>query len=446
VALSDIVQVQVNINTSTVAQQGFGTPLIYAHHPFPERVLSFKASGWSAQMVAAGFNVASAAYRTAAEIMAQSPRPVTFKVGRRTDPDTQVVAIIPIAAMSALGHVVTVVAPDGTTETGTFVSDASATVAEIATGVAAVINAMAAAVTAVPSATEVVVTADATDRIYSYTLGTNLRLEDRSVVTAANITTDLNAIEEEDGDWYALALASSAPDAIKAVADWVEGHGKIFVASTHDSRPLTNATDDVVSYVQDEQLSRTHVAYNSRAGDFYGAGWSAALLPYEPGQADWKFKVVRGAQTDKLTPQQETYLLGKGGSYYERVIEGANMTGAAKGGDGMFLDLVQLKDWMTARVTEGIVGMLAASPKVSFTDQGAGNSIWGVLKNVVERGIQNDAIDGDPDTYSIYVPKRAELDPADRAARRWPGCVLNVTPTGAIHSVGVLTINLNVAG
>jgi hypothetical protein len=210
-------------------------------------------------------------------------------------------------------------------------------------------------------------------------------------------------------------------------------------------RPLSAATDDIVASIDAQNYARTHVAYNSRAGTFYGAAWLSALLPYEPGQADWKFKQLKGIYADKLSATDSQRLTQKGGSFYEAIVKGRDMTGAAIGGDGVFLDLTQLSDWSVARIQEGIIGMLTSSPKTAFTDQDAGNKIWGVLKNVIDQGIQNEAIDDDPETYNVYVPKRAELSPADRAARRWTGNSLSFRPTGAVHSVDTIYVYLNVA-
>ncbi len=443
-ALEDVVNVQVTINQSTVAQQGFGVPLVYAPTPFPDLVRTYKASSWRTAMLADGFSASGSAFACAAQMMKQSPRPAEFKVGKRTAPETQVVRLVPTAQNAAV-YRVTIEAPDGTSETASFTSDASATVAEIATGLAAAVNALTVAVTADgASGTHVVVTADAPDRIYSvHSLTPNLSRENHT--TATNIGADLDAIEAYDGDWYGLALASSAPPVIEAAADWIETRRKILVASTDDARALAAVTDDIVSSIDAQNYARTHVAYNSRAGTFYGASWLAALLPYEPGQADWKFKQLKGVYTDKLTATEAQRLLGKGGSYNEPVVRGRDMTGAAVGGDGVFLDLTQLTDWSVARIQEGIIAMLTSSPKTAFTDQDAGSKIWGVLKNVLDQGIQNGAIDDDPETYAIYVPKRAELDPADRAARRWTGNALTYRPTGAVHSVGTINVYLNVA-
>lgn len=454
-ALSDVVYVVVNVNQSTVAQQGFGVPLIYAHHTHSERVLTFKASNWDSAMTALepqGLGPGTAAYQCAAAMMRQSPRPIEFKVGRRSKAERQVVHLIPSGGSGSaeIAWAVTIESPYGTSETATFAGDAATTIAAACTGLAAAINALTDTdVTADGSGgTFVQVTADDDNYIYSFHSLKRLTLEDHTDLPDnegdPTVAQDLTAIREADNDWYALCLPSSSPDHIEACADWIEGQEKIFVAQTHDYRPLTSATDDVVSSIKAQGYDRTHVAYNSRAGTFYGAAWTAVMLPYEPGQADWKFKLVKGVVADKLTATEENYLLDKNGSYYEPLIKGRDATGAAKGGSGLFLDLKQLSDWLAARTVEGIVSMLTASPKVPFTDQGAGNSIWGVLKSVLDQGIQNTAIDEDPDTWSIVVPKRAQLPPADVQARNWSGCILNCMPTGAVHSVKPIVINLNV--
>ena len=258
-ALEDVVNVTVTINQSTVAQQGFGTPLIYAPTPTAELVRTYGASSWRAAMIADGFTTGSTAFKCAEQMMKQSPRPTEFKVGKRTSPETQVLWLLPVVQNSA-AYRVAFEAPDGSTETAGFTSDASASIAEIVTGLATAINGLTMAITADgTSGTHVVVTADAADRLFSaHSITPNLSRENHA--TATGVGTDLDAIEAYDSDWYGLALASSAPPAIEAAADWIETRRKIFVASTDDMRTLTAATDDIASSIDAQNYARTHVA------------------------------------------------------------------------------------------------------------------------------------------------------------------------------------------
>lgn len=444
-ALEDVVNVVVNINQATVAQQGFGTPLIYGYHLLSDRVLTFKAGTWSAAMIDEGFTKDSAVYRCAEKMMIQSPRPATFKVGRATSPLTQIAGIKVLSAVEGAAYKVTVRAPDGTEQSAAYVALAADTPTIIATGLATAIDAMT-AVSASATADVVTVTS-AEDRMNSITVGEGLTLTDKTVANASEISDDLDAIRDLDNDWYALCLTTGAPDAIMAAATWVEANRKLMVASTSDHALLEEvspALSDIATDIEELGYVRTHVAYHSKDGEFYGPAWTSKMLVWEPGQADWKFKTLAGVTTDKLTPTEEMRLLGKNASYYES-LAGEPSTGAAMGGDGTFLDLVQLSDWLRARATEGIVRGLKGPPKTAFTDEGGGNMIWGVLRNVALRGIDNTAIVEDPATWSVFVPKKKDLDPADVVARRWTGAILNVTPTGAVHSVGTITININVA-
>jgi hypothetical protein len=445
-ALEDVVNVVVNINQATIAQQGFGTPLIYAYHPLPNRVMTFRAGDWSSAMLAEGFDQDSGAYRCAEVMMMQSPRPVRFKVGRATTAPTQTTRLTISTALENTPYRVTARAPDGAVSSVVYVSVPGDTGLTIATGLAAVLGSVD-GLTAEATGTEVSVAPAEPDRLWSfYDISPIITVSDLTTVAAGEIEGDLNLIRDLDNDWYALCLTTGAPDAIAQAAPWVESNRKIMVASTADSSVLATsvpAARDIASDIKGLGLLRTHVAYHSRAGQYYGPAWMSAMLPYEPGQADWKFKELKGVTPDKLTATQETALLGKNASYYETLV-GEPSTGAAKGSEGTFLDLVQLSDWLRARTTEGIVRMLKSAPKVPFTDQGGGNSIWGVLRNVALQAIHNSAVEEDPTTWSVFVPKKKDLDPALVIARTWDGCILNVTPTGAVHSVGTITVNINV--
>lgn len=453
-ALEDVVNVQVNINQATVAQQGFGVPLIYGHHDLPFRVMTFRAGDWNKAMVDEGFDKASAIYQCAEQMMMQSPRPATFKVGRATSALVQLVSFAPTTEAEGTNFSVEVTLPDGSKESAVYVAIPGDTFATICDGLAAALDTIAGiSAEASTNGTAVEVTSDS-DQIVSYAVSKTLDVSDRTTIDPAEVASDLDAIRDEDDGWYALCLTSGSPELILAAAEWVEINRKLMVASTSDSsvfdpegglvRDAQPERTDIAWSVSSLGYVRTHVAYHSQDGQFYGPTWASMMITWEPGQADWKFKTLRGVTVDKITSTQESWLLKKNASYYES-LAGEPSTGAAMGGDGTFLDLVQLSDWLRARITEGIVAMFKGPPKVPFTDEGGGNAIWGVLRGVALLAITNTAIMDDPNSWSVFVPKRATLPPADIIARRWTGAILNVTPTGAVHSVDTIVVNVNVA-
>lgn len=88
--LEDIVNVEITVATVTVAQQGFGTPLVLGPAPFSDRVREYSASTWQeelvADMVTGGMTEdaarASTTYGAVRAIMTQNPKPKNVKVGR----------------------------------------------------------------------------------------------------------------------------------------------------------------------------------------------------------------------------------------------------------------------------------------------------------------------------------------------------------------------------
>lgn len=444
--LDDITNVTVLVSETNVTQQGFGTPLVLGYHTsHPEvRVLTYAASGWDSALIADGIGVGHPIYESVERMMAQKIKPTTFKVGRRGTADTQTLRITPTVISTNGLHTAYIEAPNGTIYYAQYTEDGTPTLPEICTGLAAAITAL-----AIPgltadgsSGTYIALTATANMMFSVYGLQSSDVLTDVTTM-GGTIANDLAAIQAEDDDWYGVVACTSSPATLKAIADWVETHEKIFVAGTHDNGLISNSTTDLASLIKNAGYVRTHVMYTSKAGRFAASGWMAKMLSYQPGTANWKFQTIEGADTDKLTTTQWGYLKGKNGSYYDKV-KGVSLTGAGQTGGGRFLDITQIVDWAKARTQEGNLRMLTSSPKVAMTDEGVGNQTYGVLKNVVEQGQQLGSIDTDPTTWNITVPKVASLSASDRQNRKFTGSVLNFRATGAVNTVDV-TINIAAA-
>lgn len=440
--LEDIVNVEITVATVTVAQQGFGVPLVLAYTTWPDRVREYSSSTWQTELVADGVAATSPAYLAVRAIMAQNPKPRRVKVGRRASAETQVVHITPtvVNASAAQTDRFTIEDGAGTTYPISFTSDGTPSLAELCTGLAAAVNATTVAVTADGSSgTHVVLTADAPNTLFSfYDLTSSLKLTDHTVVTG--IAADLDAIRAEDPDWYGLALATSAPAAIEAAADWVEPLPIVFAGQTHDAGTLDPAvTSDIMSSLKGQGYARSPVVYHSRALQFAAAAWLSTRLTGEPGNATWKFATLRGVTPDALTTGQQTALRNKSGNFYV-TIAGRNVMIEGTAPDGSFMDLTQLSDWTVARIKESVFAQLAGSPKVPQDDAG-GRQIYGAIWNAVAPAMDGRRYvkyDGDPLTHSVVVPKWADVPEADRAVRRWAGIEFSFRAAGAVHSVGTI--------
>ena len=103
--LNQIITVNIDRNTTTPTQAGFGTPLLLAYFStsiFAERARTYTTL---AGLVEDGFATTSPVYVAASDLLAQNPSPPQFKVGRRALPNTQIVTLTPSVASIVAGEV-----------------------------------------------------------------------------------------------------------------------------------------------------------------------------------------------------------------------------------------------------------------------------------------------------------------------------------------------------
>lgn len=433
----DLLDVSVNVAEAGITRQGFGTELIFAYHThYADLVRTYACNGGlSKALIADGFTVGEPAYVAAIACSKQRPRPKQIKIGRRVTPETQVLKLTPLVGAALQSRTFYIADAFGTKYTITFVNDGTPLVAEACTAMAAAINATAVAMTATAGATDVTLTADAPNTLHSvYGLDSTITLTDTT--TSTNVAAELTAVADFDNDWYGLGIPSNAPTTIEAAADWIETQEKIYLAQSHDMGIIGSGTTDIASSIKSQSYTRSRVMYNARALSFSGLSLMAQMLCFEPGQATWMFKAIVGAVADKLTAAQAGYAYAKNALTYEALF-GASFSSDFEKGAGRFLDVQQIVDWVVQRLREGYVAKQLASPKIPYTDSGIGAAMYGVCKNVLTAGIANTAIDPDDTTWTIEVPKVKDIDPAQRAARHFPGTELSFRATGATHSADV---------
>lgn len=103
--LNQIITVQIDRNTTTPTQAGFGRPLLLAYFStsiFAERVRTYSTLQG---LVDDGFATTSPVYVAASDLLAQNPSPTDFMVGRRALPNTQTVTLTPSADSIVAGEV-----------------------------------------------------------------------------------------------------------------------------------------------------------------------------------------------------------------------------------------------------------------------------------------------------------------------------------------------------
>jgi hypothetical protein len=261
-----------------------------------------------------------------------------------------------------------------------------------------------------------------------------------STITASDtVTNDLDAISNENDDWYALSYTLRTQAVVEAIAAWVEARTKIFGTASDDpviinSAPGTDITS-IAAVLNQAGYTRTFVMYHDDAdSDFPECAWFGKTLPTTPGSITWKFKTLASITYSNLTTTQSSNARNKQCNTYE-YIGGVGVTREGVMASGEFIDIIRGIDWLTARIQEYVYALLVNSPKVPYTDAGIA-SVEAEVRRALEQGVSNNFIAPDPE-YTVTVPKASTVSPANKAARLLQDVAFNATLSGAIHAVEI---------
>ena len=424
--INDVVTVNITSTTVQVKQTGFGTLLILdTHDKFPERIRFYTSL---AGMVSDGFSSADGAYLAAQSLLSQNPQVTQFAVGRR-DSATAVAMVTKIVPTS---YNTTVYKVKVNGVEASFTSDANATVAEICAGLELAIDALAlSGITASSTATEVLVTSSSSLSYHSVE-NTSARglLAVSQTQGVGSLAADLDAIQNENNDWYGITNVSWSTAELEAIATWAEANEKLFFASSADSEILTTGTTDVAAVLSAATRARTSVWFNKNPAQFIGAAVAGKVLPASPGSITAKFKQLSGITVSDLTATESLNATNKKANTVQQVA-GVAMTGEGVVSSGEFIDKVRDTDWFEARLQERIFSLLMNNPKVPFTDAGI-SAVEAELRAQILDGIAAGFLTGE---YSISVPKAKNVPALDRAARKLTGITFTAKVAGAIHMV-----------
>jgi hypothetical protein len=422
-ALSDIVNVSIALETSRVSLPGFGTPMIVGYHTrFADRARRYTSL---AAMTSDGFLVTDPEYLAARALVSQQPYTVTeWKVGRRANPPTQRIELTPTAANNA------VYSFKIGTQTVTFTSDGSATVTEIIAGLKTAIDALALGLTTSDQTTHLRIVANTPGVLFDfYEFTSNLAVKDATPDNG--LAADLDAIEAADSDWYGLILTSKGDAEALAAAAWAESRLKIFKFSTPSTDVGTSASNDVMSAAQAASYFRTSIDFYPRALAFEDAAYLGHVLPRTPGSEKVMFHSLSGVTVYPPTDTQIGYIEGKNGGYYT-TYAGVAMTANGKVAAGEWLDNIRGRDWIQVNMQAAVYGLFTGPFKVSFDDEGI-TVFGGTVESVLRQAVTNGILARSP-APKVTVPKSSDLTSQQKSSRRLSGVSFTGTLAGAIHA------------
>lgn len=431
--IADVVTVNITTNSRTPTRAGFGTPLFMGYHTkFPER---YRIYTDLPGMVSDGFETWSAQYLWAQALMAQNPRVEKFVIGRLPAAHTHTQTVTILTAVEGQHIRLSVMSPtDGTVTEIDYTILAAETTTTVATAVELLIE----AVTGVDASSAVaVITVIPTTPggvVYLYE-GENVAIKDTTA--DAGYDDELTALQAVYDDWYGVNIDTASEANIDLVAAWAETRTKLFFAGTFNTEEA-DGTGTMASQLEALAYDRTILLWGELF-QYPPGRWLGRGLPKDPGSITWAFKELVGMAPSALTPTQETNLHGNNVNTYQ-TIAGLGITRKGVSVSGEFIDIVHGIDWLTARLQERILAILANADKISYEDASVDMFAAEILAQL-EEGVARKFLKAG--TLFATGPKVADVALADRAARLLPDMKFGADIAGAVHKVkldGTLSI------
>jgi hypothetical protein len=317
----------------------------------------------------------------------------------------------------------------------TYVSDASATAAEISLGLVTAINAnglINPTVTAVDNTGTLTVNTDVAGATWTHVVTRADLTQDDLTVDPGSVA-NLTAIGVFNNDWYTVHPTWHSSLGVVALSVYIETLKKILITESADDDIL--AGTGLGAALKASGYARTSLAYIQRPGDYPGAAWAGKILPLDPGSATWKFKTLAGVTVDTgFTTTQQTNMRADSVNFYQ-AIAGVSMMEEGVSASGEFLDVTQGIDWLSQIMAEDVFALLASSPKIPFTDPGI-QAVEAIIRADLNLAIAVGFLAASPAPV-VTVPLAADVSAIDKANRFLPDLNFSATLAGAVHSLEI---------
>ncbi len=253
------------------------------------------------------------------------------------------------------------------------------------------------------------------------------------------VATQIANIRAENDDWYAVVNPYPGLPINTAIAAYIEGKEKFFLALEPSTDMLTvvdGSATDLAKVCETAAYNDTMVLYHGQPVQFADAAWLGLMLPTEPGTDNWAWGTLTGVTPSALTSTHITNIEAKNGNWY-REIGGYKVSWDGHTGAGTYVDFERWYAKLRQRWREEVAaGLKGASPgKIPQNDRGI-QVVYGWLYGVLENEARIEAINP-LDSTSLIAPRYADISAADKAARLLSGYEANLVYTGATNTVSV---------
>jgi len=441
-ALQDISQVTISLDSGGITRPGFGTPIFFTAHNYTDnRVDSFSTLA----DVAAVFGTEANAYIAAQAVFGNSPSVQTFKVARIIGSTT----VTPTISTVGTVYTIKVTDQDGVNVTASATMDGvtNTTIAQIVTELVTEINAGSQDVTATNNTSFLTLARDAAYPTNDYVVSLVANL---TIATSASglesISDAYNAVKLVDNDWYAVGYEDHTTKAnVLALAALVEADVKVYfygssaVESIDDTYTVGGTPDnaDIIAWLAEGNYFRTITWWHQDADtDFNEMTYCGYNLPFDAGTVVWTNNQLGGVSAAKnpngfsLTTTQQNNLNDRKCTFVG-VKGDVTYTRGGKVAAGEWIDIIHGRDNLQSDMELDLFDLLTnqQGSKLPYTDKGI-NVIAGAVESRLNYYKTKRNFLADP--IVINVPKAKDVLRADKVARVLNDLTFTAKLAGAI--------------
>jgi hypothetical protein len=260
------------------------------------------------------------------------------------------------------------------------------------------------------------------------------------VASDASWIAALDAIKNENNDWYAVSCGARRMANQQEAAQWIQANEKIGILSTGDTQAVDAESGDIAAWAHLNNLDRVAVVYHpdaaladplvdalNPADPCIEAALFGKMLAKDPGEATWMFKDVTSVPTYNLGTGQISTLKKKKANWY---MTTASLPMLAEGtmASGEFIDIIRGIDWLKARIQTLVFMVLHQRDKVPYTNAGIQ-----LIKATLDAALQEGVNRGLLAQYESYAPDKADIAEDYIGQRTLPDVTFTGELAGAIH-------------
>ena len=238
--------------------------------------------------------------------------------------------------------------------------------------------------------------------------------------------------------WYRVIPTTRVPSEFEPLATYINTLKKVFHAASDDQAGLISTPET--------QERCVYIASN-HADEYPDGAWIGRCSPVNIGSINWDSKILSGQRNSDVTMSEQSTLLAANINLL-REMGGKIITWEGKTRSGQYIDIINGRDYLEARLTEAWHFLKINTDKLDMTAQGIGlvdSTLREVFRDCGRRGIIagvfSEADRGRSDfgdyQYKLIMPAVDDLPTNDRANRTVSGVKGTARVGGGINYIDV---------